>query len=126
MIIGGFFGNLNIQINLAGTETGESLSGLVLGSNSDSVTMDRRPLTSASPMVSGMGRFDEVADVSYKVVVETSEDQTEKVRQILQNMGGTLDNPNVKKQQFKSNSEIIINKTLLETSDFLEHNHSSR
>lgn len=80
--------------NLAGTETGQSFSGLTLGSGED-VTDDRRlgPLLAASPMASGMGGFEEVADVNCKVIVEANGNNHETAKEILSSLGGKFDNP---------------------------------
>jgi len=47
-------------------------------------------------MASGMGGFEEIADVNYKVVVSANEKDKEKVNSIIKNLGGELENPNFK------------------------------
>ena len=54
------------------------------------------PLAAASPMVSGMGGFEEIADVNYKVIVNTEDNNAEKAKQIIKKMGGDLNDPNFK------------------------------
>ena len=54
------------------------------------------PLAAASPMVSGMGGFEEIADVNYKVIVNTEDNNVEKAKQIIKKMGGDLNDPNFK------------------------------
>lgn len=87
----------NVETNLAGTEMSTSLSGLVLESDSHGIIRDKAPLAAASPMVSGMGGFEEVADVNCKVVVEAGTGGEEKAKQVLKDAGGDLSSPNFKK-----------------------------
>lgn len=54
------------------------------------------PLAAASPMVSGMGRFQEVADINCKVVVEVNDRDKENAKSIIKSLGGTTDDPNAK------------------------------
>ncbi|MGI6684161.1 MAG: hypothetical protein ACOX47_01360 [Bacillota bacterium] len=88
--------DFNVETNLAGTESSNnSLSALVLKSG-DSVTGRwKAPLTAASPMVSGMGDFEEIYDSNYKLVVETEEENVPRVKEIIRNKGGDLENPRV-------------------------------
>ena len=44
---------------------------------------------------SGMGGFEEVADFNSKVIVETDEANENKVKDMIKEAGGTLDNPNI-------------------------------
>ncbi|KMT21916.1 hypothetical protein [Clostridium cylindrosporum] len=83
----------NVTTNMAGTQSAPNLSGLVLGSERND---DPNPLLAASPMASGMGGFEEIADVNCCVIVETSEADAEKAIQVLKSLGGELDNPNFK------------------------------
>lgn len=83
-----------VQTNLPGTETSVSLSGLVLESDTHGVSRDKAPLSAASPMVSGMGNFEEVADFNCKLTVDTSNMEHEKAKQIISDSGGEFDNPN--------------------------------
>ncbi len=88
----------DFQTNSAGTETAISLSNLVLnGTNANEDTMDKSPLLAASPMVSGVGTFDEIANVKHKLTVEAEENSKSKIVQIIHKAGGTLYNPNVVK-----------------------------
>ena len=86
-----------MRTNLPGTATGPSLSGLVLESGEYAVDRSKAPLTAASPMVSGMGSFDEIADYNCKVVVEVDHDKEETVENIIKKMGGEINDPNVQK-----------------------------
>jgi hypothetical protein len=63
----------NLHIRLSGTETSVSLTGLVLELTATKIDRDKSPLTASSPMVSGYGNFEEVADVNCKIVVEATE-----------------------------------------------------
>lgn len=89
--------DLNITTNLAGTETSGSNSGLVLKSEGHIPTDDPRksPLEAASPMVSGLGGFEEIADYNCKVVIETDSKSAEEVKDILNKMGAKLDSPDL-------------------------------
>ncbi|MCR4435868.1 MAG: hypothetical protein QHH06_09200 [Clostridiales bacterium] len=112
--------NRNVQTNLPGTETSVSLSGLVLGSEAYGAVRDKAPLNAASPMVSGMGTFDEIADVNCKVVVDSGESDANKIKQIIREMGGDLESPNIRKPKIKNNAEITISNALHETQEFLD------
>lgn len=82
--------------NLAGGEEGYSLSSLVLGSGEDVIEdRSKTPLMAASPMASGMGGFEEIADVNCKVIVETSENDAKSAEDIIKSMGGELRRPNI-------------------------------
>ena len=86
----------NVQTNLPRTETSPSLSGLVLESDDHVVDRSKAPLTAASPMVNGFGRFDEIADYNCKVVVEADNGKEEKVKDIIKKMDGEIESPNVR------------------------------
>jgi hypothetical protein len=90
--------DLNVTTNLAGTETSGSNSGLVLNSEGHLPNDDtsKSPLEAASPMVSGMGGFEEIADFNCRVVVEANQDNINQINEILSNMGGKLDNPDLR------------------------------
>lgn len=87
--------DLNVATNLAGTEGAGSNSGLVINSEGHLPNDDPRksPLLAASPMVSGMGGLEEIADFNCRVVVEADSDNVNEINKILSNMGGKLDNP---------------------------------
>jgi hypothetical protein len=85
----------NMETNLPGSENTPSLSDLVLKSGDPSEFSDKSPLIAASPMVSGMGRFEEVMDVNYKVVANVSDNDKENVSEIIRSMGGDLNSPNL-------------------------------
>lgn len=110
----------NVQTNLPGTETSVSLSGLVLGSGAYGISRDKAPLNAASPMVSGMGGFEEIADVNCKVIVNLKEEDASKVKQIIREMGGDLESPNFRKPKFENDEELAINNTLNETREFID------
>lgn len=69
-----------------------NLSDLVLTNDAH----DAGPLAAASPMVSGMGGFEEIADINYRVIVNTEDDTAEKAKQIIVKMGGDLRDHNFK------------------------------
>lgn len=112
--------NRNVQANLPGTETSVSLSGLILGSDAYGIERDKAPLNAANPMVSGMGTFEEIADVNCKVTVEAGEADINRIEQIIKSMGGDLDSPNFRKPKLENNEEIIINNTMNNTRDFIK------
>jgi hypothetical protein len=87
--------NNNVDTNFPGNENTPSLSDLVLRSGDPSEVSDKAPLIAASPMVSGMGRFEEVMDVNYKVVTNVNDGDSTAVSKIIQDMGGTLESPNL-------------------------------
>jgi hypothetical protein len=76
-----------------------SNSDLVLNSGTPSGSTGKSPLLAASPMVSGMGNFEEIADINYKVIVEASEKDTNEVLQLIKSLGGTTSSPNVNLSQ---------------------------
>lgn len=110
----------NVHTNVPGTATSVSLSGLVLESGAHGIERDRAPLNASSPMVSGYGRFEEVADVNCKVIVETKEGDEDKVKQIIRDMGGDLESPNFRKAKLENEEEIAIYNSLNENREFLE------
>jgi hypothetical protein len=112
--------NRNVKTNLPGTETSVSLSGLVLGSNAYGIERDKAPLNAASPMVSGMGNFEEIADVNCRVIVESGEGDINLIKKILQEHGGDLESPNIRKPKFENNEEMRINNVINETREFIE------
>ena len=96
------------QINLPGTETSPSLSALILQSGSHVVDRSKAPLTAANPMTSGIGTFDEIADVKCKVIVETEEASGDKAKQIIKDGGGELSNLNIIKPRMEDGRDITI------------------
>lgn len=102
-----YIGNDNSGINNPGTDSStNSLASLVL--RSDEPLSDPRlgPLVAASPMVSGMGGFQEIADVNYKVIVDTENKDAERAKQIMKKMGGDLNDPNFKMPQGLENISV--------------------
>jgi len=99
----------NIQINQAGTENSSSLSDLVLGSGTTIVEdRSKAPLAAASPMVSGMGRMNEIADINCKVVVEVENNNMENAKKIIKDMGGSLDNPNIDEPKITGDEDRVF------------------
>lgn len=99
----------NTQINQVGNENSTSLADLVLGSGA-TIVRDRSkaPLMAASPMVSGMGRMNEVADIDCKVVVEAEENDMDDAKKIIKDMGGILDNPNVREPKITGDGDKVF------------------
>lgn len=110
----------NVQTNLPGTETSVSLSGLVLESSAYGIIRDKAPLEASSPMVSGYGNFEEVADINCKVIVEAEDGDANRVKQTIRDMGGDLESPNFRKPKLKNDEEIAIYNSLNENRKFVE------
>ncbi|OOM67983.1 hypothetical protein [Clostridium sp. BL-8] len=91
-----------------------NLSDLVLTNDKH----DSGPLAAASPMVSGYGRFEEIADANYRVIVNVDGPNEEKAKQIINKMGGDLRDPNFKMPKGLENvslddlMSIMINDTI--------------
>jgi hypothetical protein len=98
----------NVETNLAGTEMSTSLSGLVLESDSGGIGKGKSPLNAASPMVSGMAGFEEIADVNCKVIVEADDSNSDQVKKIIRDMGGDLEGPNFKKPRLDNDRDIAV------------------
>lgn len=84
------------HINLAGTETAPSLSGLVMNSGDSDLDMSKRPLAAADPAVSGMSGFDEITNINNRVLVEVNENNLSNAKKIIEEIGGTIEDPDVK------------------------------
>lgn len=91
-----------------------NLSDLVLTNDNH----DSGPLAAASPMVSGYGRFEEIADANYRVIVNADGPSGEKAKQIINKMGGDLRDPNFRMPKGLENislddlMSIMINDTI--------------
>ena len=93
-------------------ENSTSNAGLVMESGTNDVDKRTAPLAAANPAVSGMGKIEEIADVNYKVIVETNEENSGKLKQIIKDMGGDFNSPNVDHRQVLSHTD---------PEDILEH-----
>jgi hypothetical protein len=111
--------NRNTQARLPGTMSGVSLSALVVPSAAPKIDRDMGPLTASSPMVSGIGDFEEVADVNCKIIVEVSEPDSKKAKEIIKNMGGELESPHFRKPKIENKDEIDLYNTFNDTQNFL-------
>lgn len=80
---------------LPGNENAPNLSSLILNSGVYTEDPTKRPINAANPMVSGMGGFEEITDVNYKVTVNLNEADADKAKQIINDMGGDLKSPNL-------------------------------
>lgn len=107
-----YIGNRNVKTNLPGTSKGSSLSELVLNSGSDGINQGNSPLAAASPMVSGMGGFEEVSDINYTVTVNVKDDEEQEARKIMKSMGGYLGDPNVSRERALTNGELDLEKAI--------------
>lgn len=72
----------------------------------------------ASPMVSGYGNFEEITDVNYSVIVDCKEEDVDRAKSIISQMGGQLDNPNVSRYKTAMDNDINIDRAI----DQLENN----
>ncbi|WP_055665124.1 hypothetical protein [Desnuesiella massiliensis] len=86
--------NAYSQSGLVGSKEISSLSSAVLVNGIGEGT--NSPLAAASPMASGMGGFEEIANINCKVVVEGSDKNIENAKNIINSMGGTTEDPNGK------------------------------
>jgi hypothetical protein len=92
-----YTGSNNPGTNNPGTaSSSNSLSSYVLKSDDPIGDPSLGPLAAASPMVSGMGGFEEIADVNYKVIVNTDSKNAERAKQVITKMGGDLNDTNFK------------------------------
>ncbi|KOF58235.1 MULTISPECIES: hypothetical protein [Clostridium] len=69
-------------------------SDLVLNTGAPRGERDRSPMLAASPMVSGMGGFEEIADINCKVIVDADPKNKEKAEKIIKSLGGSMRSPN--------------------------------
>lgn len=84
----------NVQTNLAGTSAAPNLSELVLHSGENKANMGNSPLDAASPMVSGYGKYEDVAKgAKYIVNVDVDGSNSSEAEEIIKAMGGDLENP---------------------------------
>lgn len=105
--------NRNIKMNLAGTEHSSSLSDLVLGSGSTIVEdRSKASLAAANPMVSGMANMEEITDINSKIVVKVGNGNIEDAKKIIKDMGGMLDNPDVKTPKITGNADRVFDMAL--------------
>lgn len=74
-------------------------SDLVLNAGMPSGNTGSSPMAAASPMVSGMGGFEEIADINCKVVVETDANNEGKAEEMLKSLGGEMRSPNLNIQK---------------------------
>lgn len=105
-----YIGNKNVERNIIGTENAQILSDLVINSGSPDSNIGEGPLLAASPMASGYGRTEEIADINYSLLVECSNDRAEEAREIIRQMGGMLDNPNVSRYETAMKNDIDFDK----------------
>lgn len=112
-----YIGNKNTKTNSPGTSKSPNLSQLILNSGSDNLGEGNSPLAAASPMVSGMGSFEEVSDINYVVSVNVNNENSQEARDLLKNMGGYLGNPNVSRNKSISNAEVDLEKAIIRLKD---------
>lgn len=86
--------NYNSEDTLKGI-TANSLSSVVINSGNTSDDITKRPLLAASPMASGMGSFEEITDINYKVILDIDSNDINKAKEIITSLGGDLKDPNL-------------------------------
>ncbi|WP_027626290.1 hypothetical protein [Clostridium lundense] len=87
--------NYNNNEDTAKGITASSLSSVVMNSGNISDDITKMPLLAASPMASGMGSFEEITDINYKVILDIDSNELNKAKGIITNMGGDFKNPNL-------------------------------
>lgn len=75
--------------------TANSLSSVVMNSGNTSDDITKRPLLAASPMASGMGSFEEITDINYKVILDIDSNDINKAKEIITSLGGDIKDPNL-------------------------------
>jgi hypothetical protein len=90
-----YMSTINTETKFPGNENAPSLSDLVLSSTNSGDFTDKAPLAAASPMVSGMGNFEEVMDINYRVVANVDDNNKALASEIIKSMGGDLQSPNL-------------------------------
>lgn len=112
-----YMGNRNVSRNLAGTKNATSLSELVLYSSSGNTDEGSSPLAASSPMVSGMGTFDDIININYVVSVKADKGNSNKAKDILTNIGGSLDDPNVSGEKAIADADIDLENAISNIND---------
>lgn len=89
--------DMNMKTDLPGTETAPTLSGLVINSGEGPAILDQSkgPLMAAMPDVSGMAGFEEIANISCKVIVDAGEKDKKQIKEIINEYEGMFYNPNI-------------------------------
>lgn len=86
--------------------TSPTNSDLVLNTGAPRGERDKSPLLAASPMVSGMGGFEEISDVNYKVIVETDDNNKKEAEKIIKSLGGSMKSPNFNTAKHVENIDL--------------------
>lgn len=90
-----YVSNMHHSPRVAGNKNGVNLSTIVLDTENYSADETTSAIKAANPMVSGMGSFQELADINYRVIVDAADEDIEQVKYIIKNLGGDLKNYNV-------------------------------
>lgn len=85
--------NIDLDTHTDNIGSATSLSSLSLDSSGGGTDEGSSPLRAASPMVSGMGTFNEITDINYTVNVEIDNADLQEVKRIIEDTGGTLNDP---------------------------------
>lgn len=85
------FSEYSEEITFTGTTTVASLSALILNPGGRLDDLGKAPLIAASPMISGFGSFEHVADnLRTRLIVKVEDDKLEEVRQTLREYGASV------------------------------------
>lgn len=68
------------------------------------------PLSTSDPMVSSIGSTNEIPNVNYCVVIDMDEGNSSLAREIVIDMGGMIDNPNVNRYETIARTNISVEK----------------
>lgn len=107
--------NRNTDINRAGNAEAPSLTGLVFQSGPAAIDENLGPLLAASPMASGFGRFDEVANINCKVIVKADNESEAEVQAVIKEFGGITESPNIARPiDIDDEVDVYLNQALTE------------
>lgn len=99
--------NMDPRTNAPGTENGASLSALTLGSGEEVIEdFGKTPLMASSPMASGMAGFEEIANTDCRITAEVEERSIQSAKNIIEENGGTLENPFIDSQKAVKDIDI--------------------
>jgi len=82
-----------------------SISGFATESVTNDMHKRADPLASVNLEGNGMDKIEEITDLHYKVIVETSEENKDKLIEIIKDMGGDFNSPNVNNRQVSSHTD---------------------
>lgn len=98
--------NTNLDRQTDNIASVTSLSNLSLDPLTSGNSEGTSPLGAANPMVSGMGEFNEIRDINYTVNVEIDNRDLEEVKKIIEDTGGSLDDPYIDDMEVIEDADI--------------------